>query len=74
MLDGQADKKMYRARKIIDVGDDKAAGITLNFKAFDDADAQHFLDTNGYTDYVLLKDELKEIVGDSGNKGTYLAE
>lgn len=57
MLDGQAEKVGYRARKLIDLGDDKYTSITMHFTAFDDEDAQRFLNEGGYDGYKIITDE-----------------
>ena len=58
MLDGlQNEKKAYRARKIIDIGNDKATSITLNFMAHNDEEAQRFLEDENYDGYELINEE-----------------
>ena len=57
MLDGQAEKVGYRARKKIFLDDERYTQITMNFTAFDDEDAQRFLDEGGYDGYKLISDE-----------------
>ena len=58
MLDGQHKEKVgYRARKKIPLEDDKYTQITMHFTAFDDEDAQRFLDEGGYDGYKIITDE-----------------
>jgi FtsZ-interacting cell division protein YlmF len=57
MLDGQQEKVGYRARKKIFLDDERYTQITMNFTAFDDEDAQRFLDEGGYDGYKLISDD-----------------
>ena len=57
MLDGQQEKVGYRARKRIPLDDDRYTQITMNFTAYDDEDAQRFLDEGGYDGYKLISDD-----------------
>jgi hypothetical protein len=57
MLDGQQEKVGYRARKTIPLDDDKCTTITMHFTAYDDEDAQRFLDEGGYDGYKIISDD-----------------
>lgn len=68
MLDGiQNEKKSYSAVKMVNVGDDKTVKMTMHFTAYNDSEAQSFLNSGDYEGYKLVSNELREVVGDNEN-------